>query len=451
MRIKLTFFIIALFLVSFSAHSQLLQKIYTYAGNGTLGFSGDGSNASGAELFGPIDVALDGSGNLYISDHLNYRVRKVNAGGLITTVAGVGTIGNSGNGSIGTSAQIVPRGVAVDNTGNLFISDDAYCMIRKVNATGIISVVAGGNLPGYYGDGGPATAAWFSAPSGMTFDASGNLFIADMGNHVIRKINSSGTITTIAGNHLVGSSGDGGPATAASLDSPYAVAVDRSGNLFIADFGNNVVRRVDHLKDSISTYAGIQGSYGYSGDGGAATAATLNGVRGLTVDTAGNLFLSDANNNVVREVTADSGKIYTVVGNGTYGYGGDLGFATGANLFNPYGIVIDKHGSIFIADANNERIRRTVNTDVAVHTILSGGEIRVFPNPFNDNITLTGAEISDQVSILDITGRQVGEAVSVSGSAPMRISTGSLAPGMYLVKVTSASGMNRYIAKLIKE
>ena len=451
MKSKFPVFIFSLLFFSYAAHSQLIQKIYTYAGSGTSGFFGDGANASGAEMTGPIDVALDGAGSLYISDHLNYRVRKVNAGGLITTIAGNGSIGNSGNGSIGTSARIVPRGVAVDPSNNLFISDDANCVIRKVNSTGIISQVAGSGIAGFFGDNGPATAAWFSAPSGITFDTHGNMYIADMGNHVIRKINTAGIISTVAGNHVKGSSGDGGQATAASLDSPYAVAVDRYGNIFIDDYGNNVIRRVDHATDTISTYAGVLHTHGYAGDNGAASLAWLDQPRGLAVDTMGNLYISDAKNNVVREVATNT-IITTVVGNGTYGYGGDLGPVLGANLFNPYGLLVDAHGSIYIADANNERVRKTYYATLGVNNIGNPSEgIAVYPNPASYEINVTGLAANDKVCIYDMLGRQVAGVWEVTTSVSQTFGIGSLVPGMYLVKVWDEAGSNKSITRLVKE
>ena len=452
MRSKLSLFLLFMVLISVSARSQVLQKIYTIAGNGVAGFGGDGSNASGAALFGPVDVALDGVGGIYISDHNNYRVRKVNSGGLITTIAGNGTAGNSGNGSIGSSAELVPRGVAVDKSGNLYISDDASSSIRKVNSIGIISQFAGspGGIPGPYGDGGPASAAWFSSPAGISFDANGNMYIADMGNHVVRMINSAGIITTIGGNHIMGFL-DNMPATAAKLDSPYAVVADKNGNIFIADYGNNVIRRIDHLTDTMAVFAGTQGVKGYLGDGGPAKGALLNGVRGLALDSAGTVYFSDANNNVIRMVNTGTGTITTVVGDGTYGFGGDEGLAEGANLFNPYGIAIDGGGSIYIADANNERVRKTYYPTVGVQNTIVTRKISVYPNPTGNSVTISGLEQSDKLCIYDIIGRPVTEWIAIPDSGPQTINTSSLAPGMYLLKATSASGSNKWETRLVKE
>jgi hypothetical protein len=441
-------FLSSLLILSLTARSQSVQRIYTYAGNGVPGFSGDGSNASGANLWGPIDVAADATGNVYISDHFNYRVRKVTPGGLITTVAGNGLQGNSGDSSLGSAASITPHSLALDPAGILHISDNASHVIRKISSTGIITRVAGLGLVGYAGDGGPARIARFSYPAGITFDKIGNLYVADKGNNVIRMINASGIVSTIAGNHTVGYSGDGSAATAAALDSPYAVAADRSGSLYIADYGNNVIRKVD--TGIITTYAGTMGVYSYTGDNGPATSATFNGIRGLAVDTAGNLFISDANNNVIRKIDHVSHIITTVAGNGTYGFSGDLGYALGANLFNPYGLTVDAQGSIYIADANNERIRKTYFPAVSVSTNVAANNTGLFPNPFTNTITVTGVETTDKLSIYDVTGHQVSGQWQVSGNS-QTVNTNNLAAGFYMLHIMDAEGNRKSILKMIKK
>ena len=440
---------LSLLVFSVIARAQV-QDINTFAGTGDAAFGGDGANASGADLWGPVDVAIDGAGNVYISDHFNYRVRKVNSTGLITTIAGNGIGGYLGDGSIGSSAEITPRGLAVDKNNNLYISDAVSNVVRKVNTLGLISTVVGGNGRGYSGDGGQASAAKLNNPSGITFDKNGNLYIADYGNGVVRKVNTSGIISTVAGKDSVGYSGDGGAATAAKLDSPYAVTVDRYGNLFIADYGNDVIRMVD-TENTISTYAGTQGVYTYAGDAGAATAATLDGPRGVAVDTFGNLYISDANNNVIRKVTASTGIITTVAGNGDYGYGGDLGFATGANLFNPYGLAVDVYGSIYIADANNERVRRTYYPNLGVNKITTASGIEVYPNPSGSYVTVSGLQAADKVCVNDVLGRQVSEVWEVTGKGPQTFNTNSLVPGVYLLKVSNEAGKNTATIRLIKE
>jgi sugar lactone lactonase YvrE len=338
--------------------------ITTVAGNGTNGYSGDGGAATNAELNGPHGVAVDATGNLFIADCNNFRIRKVGANGIIATVAGNGTFGYSGDGGAATNAELyAPEGVTVDATGNLFIADFGNNRIRKVGANGIISTVAGNGTNGYFGDGGAATNAQLYAPFAVAMDITGNLFIADYGNNCIRKVGANGIITTVAGNGTNGYSGDGGAATNAELNSPYGVAVDASGNLLISDSPNNVIRKVG-ANGIITTVAGNgydagTGYGGYSGDGGAATNAELNVPHSVAVDASGNLFIADYDNNRIRKV-GTNGIITTVAGNGTNGDSGDGGAATNAALAYPQGVAVDASGNLFIADSNNQRIRKVV-------------------------------------------------------------------------------------------
>jgi sugar lactone lactonase YvrE len=253
----------------------------------------------------------------------------------------------------------LPTGLAVDGSGNLFIADWANARIRYVAAsTGIITTVAGDGNVGYSGDGGAATSASLYCPAGVAVDSSDNLYIADDCNKRVRRVDATtGIITTVAGNGAAGYSGDGGPATSASLGGPSDVALDSSGNLFIADQPNNVIRRVDAATGIITTVAG-NGTAGYSGDGGAATSATLTNPAGVAVDGSGNLFIADTSRNRIRRVDAISGVIITVAGDGNLGYSGDGGPATSASLFFPSGVAVEASGNFLIADTDNNRIRQ---------------------------------------------------------------------------------------------
>jgi sugar lactone lactonase YvrE len=302
---------------------------------------------------------VDVVGNLYIADTGNYRVREVAANGIISTVAGGGSIGYSGDGGPATSAGLnYPYGVAVDVAGNLYIADFFNSRVRKVATNGTISTVAGGG-GSYPGDGGPATNAVLGNVTGVAVDVAGNLYIADPDNNRIRKVAANGTISTVAGNGTLGYSGDGGPATSAQLWSPDGVAVDVAGNLYIADGNNNRIRKVA-TNGMISTVAG-NGSLGYSGDGGPATSAQMDFPWGLAVDSVGNLYIADGNNNRIRKV-ATNGTISTVAGNGSYGYSGDGGPATSAELSGAYGVALDAAGNLYIADTYNCRIRKVAAT-----------------------------------------------------------------------------------------
>ena len=337
------------------------------------GFIGDGDVATGASLNLPEGVAVDASGNLFIADRDNHRIRRMDgAPGVITTVAGNGNSGFSGDGGPATSASLnLPRSVAVDASGNLHIADRSNQRIRRVDgATGVITTVAGGGSS--LGDSGPATSASLNLPRGVAVDASGNLYIADRSNHRIRRVDdATGVITTVAGTGAVGFSSDGGPATSASLNSPRGVAVDASGNVYIADTNNHRIRRVDGATGVITTVAG-DGTFGFSGDSDPATSASLGFPRGVAVDASGNLFIADTDNNRIRRVDGSTGVIITVAGGG-FGLG-DGGPATSASLNSPWSVTVDASGNLLIADRDNHRIRR-VDAVTSVITSVAGGFI----------------------------------------------------------------------------
>jgi sugar lactone lactonase YvrE len=247
--------------------------------------------------------------NLYIADAGNNVIRKVNTSGSITTIAGNNTEGYSGDNGLATSASLyAPSSVAVDSAGNLYIADSGNNRVREVAATtGIITTIAGTGTPGYSGDNGAAVSATLNKPSAVLEGSTGTLYVLDTGNNVVRLLNTTGTITTIAGNGTAGYSGDNGPATSATLHSPYGLNIDNSGNLYIADSGNNVVRIVS-TTSIISTIAG-NGTAGYSGDNGAAISATLDNPQGVTIDSQGNIYISDQGNNRVREVNTPTGSV----------------------------------------------------------------------------------------------------------------------------------------------
>ncbi len=348
-------------------------NISTVAGDGTGDFGGDGGAATAAQLEEPFDVVVDGSGNLYIADRDNDRIRKVDAGtGNISTVAGDGTGDFGGDGGAATAAQLEePFDVVVDGSGNLYIADRDNDRIRKVDAsTGNISTIAGGGTNST-GTGIPAVQARLRDPYGVAVDGSGNVYIADGGRRRIRKVDTSGTITTVAGTGSSGFEGDGGPATAAKLRQPFDVAADGSGNLYIADTDNHRIRKVDAGTGNISTIAG-DGTEAFSGDGGAATAAQLQHPSGIVVDGSGNLYIADTDNHRIRKVDADTGNISTVAGTGAAGYSGDNGAATAAQLNFPDDVAVDAAGNLYIADRDNHRIRK-VDPSGTITTVAGTG------------------------------------------------------------------------------
>jgi len=350
-------------------------QVRTVAGTGRIDYSGDGGPATSAALTSASDVTLDAAGNLYIAD--GRRVRKVTRAGVISTIAGDGTFRPAGDGGVATlfAHLWAPQGVALDGTGNLYITDTGNHRVRKVAGSGLITTVAGtGKGDSDAGDGGLATAAQLAAPAGLVSDVSGNLWIAD--GRRIRKVSAGGIISAFAGTVAWGYSGDGGPALLARLGSPRGVALDGAGNLYIADTDNHCVRRV--ARDGlISTLAG-KGVPGYAGDGGAAVSALLYNPTGVHVDSAGNLYVADTGNHVIRRVTPGGGGdwgvavIETVAGTGVLGFGGDGGVATSAGLYEPYRIAMDRTGNLYIADSMNHRIRK-VTPDGVISTIAGNG------------------------------------------------------------------------------
>ena len=330
--------------------------ITTVAGDGVPTYSGDGGLATNASLYYPQGVAFDSAGNLYIADNNNNRVRKVSPGGIITSVAGTGSGTYAGDGGAATNASLYrPNNLAFDRFGNLYVADIFNNRIRKIDMNGIITTFAGTGGSSYGGDGGAATNAGLFYPADMAFDSTDNMYIADLINNRIRKVDTNGIISTVVGRGSSGYFGDGGAAANAILDRPQGVALDGAGNLYIADTGNNRIRKVD-AKGIITTVVG-RGNPGVSGDGGAATNAYLNQPWFVAFDAIGELYIADAGNNRVRKVDI-RGIITTVAGNGTATFGGDGGAATNASLNTPACVALDSAGNLYIADWYNGRIRK---------------------------------------------------------------------------------------------
>jgi trimeric autotransporter adhesin len=276
-------------------------KITTIAGNGAIGSGGDGGPATSAGLYAPYRAVTDRAGNVYIADYYNNRVRRVDTAGTITTIAGTGAQGYNGDGIPASTAELsLPGAVAVDRTGNVYVADTWNNRIRKIDTMGMISTIAGTGFAGVLGDGGAAAMAQVNEPEGIAVDSLGNIYIADYGNSKIRKIDASGIINTIAGTGSIGYSGDGGPATAAALNLPTGVAADASGNVYIADYQNNRIRKID-TSGVITTIAGT-GIPGFSGDGGSPTSAELRFPEDVAVDTAGHVYIADYNNMRIRKI-----------------------------------------------------------------------------------------------------------------------------------------------------
>jgi sugar lactone lactonase YvrE len=430
--------IFLLFLVVAFHTGARAQNISTVAGNGSLGYSGDGGPAGEAILFEPVSVAFDLYGNLYFADYRNFIVRKITQNGVIYTIAGTPQVAGDTLGACAATAAVIggPTGIAVDAAGNVYIADYDN------------QVVAGIGVNGYDGDGIAATQAELSFPTAVAVDKTGNLYISDNGNNVIRMVDTTGMISTYAGNGVGGYKGDGGAPTAAALYSPAGIFVDGPGNLYIADQGNNVIRIVYAGAGGIITTVAGNASLGpgFGGDGGPATNGQLNGPTDITVDAQGNLFIADYDNECIRKVNVWGG-LSTVAGCDTLiGYKGDGGPATAAVLNGPIGVAFDSHGDLFIADKYNSAIREvTAESGLAIAQVTaSNSRISLFPNPNVGVFTVkgfSGVSVDQKVcfEVTDILGRVVYslDAMSQKGIINSQIMATTLPDGMYMLQVRS--------------
>lgn len=362
--------------------------ISVFAGNGQLGFSGDGGPAIAAALSYPTAVAVDSNGNVYIADTNNQRVRKVSPGGAITTVAGNGQSDVTGDGAKATSAAVGnPFGLAVDGSNNLYISQRDFNVIRMVNAAGIITTVAGNGRAGFSGDGGVATSAALNFPQGLKVDTKGNVYVADSRNQRVRKFTPGGIITTAAGNGNLASSGNGGQATAAALAAPVDVAIDSAGNLYIATFTDSSIRAVNS-SGIISTFAGGAGSL----PDGPAHQTYFDGPGAIAVDSQGNIIVTEYASHRVRRVAQQT--VTTIAGSLPAPAGGDNIQATSSPLFDPYGIAVDSLGDVYIGDALDNRIRKV--SSAGIITTVAGGRLDEYTG---DNGPATSAQIGNPFGI----------------------------------------------------
>lgn len=354
-----------------------------FAGTGLFFASGDGGPAAAAGFNAPAAVAVALDGRVYITDRSNHRIRCVSPGGIISTVAGdhaVGRpdIGFAGDGGPATQALLNgPTGIAVDASGTIYFIDQGNHRIRRIAPNGIVATIAGNGTPGDSGDGGPATRAQFNFGAGigpnLTVDARGNVYVADINNHRVRRISIDGIVTTVAGTGRAGYSGDGGPGLAAQLSLPFGVALDRAGRLLIADSGNSRIRAVDN-EGVIRTFAG-NGRLDYTGDGGPAAAAAIGTPRSLAVDAEGNVVFSDFFSDRLRRIRPD-GTIATIAGNGQFRFSGDGGPGRFAHLFAPYGMAIGRDGTVYVADTANYRVRVIAAGGASIRTIAGDGRPR---------------------------------------------------------------------------
>ncbi|HXB12642.1 MAG TPA: T9SS type A sorting domain-containing protein [Bacteroidia bacterium] len=447
--------IVCIFSLSLYGLQAQVYTISTYAGKGIAAFFGTKTKATNAELNYPCGVVSDLAGNIYIADYDNNRVRKVDKGDTISPFAGRGNYGFTGDGGPATSAEITrPTSVAYDKNGNIYIADYNNCRIRKVSVGGIITTIAGNGAAGDSGDNGLATAAQVYYPLGVAVDRFGNVFIAEGISNCIREINIYGLITTIAGNKAAGFSGDGAAATAAELNYPFSVAADDTGNIYIADEYNNRIRKVN-TSGIITTVAG-NGTAGYSGDGAAAIAAELNQPQGVAFDALGNMFITDYSNQRIRFVNT-TGKITTIAGTGTQGFSGDGGAATAAKLYYPAGpVAIDPSGNVYIADQGNQRIRKLTPKAAGIDEVNEeSGNVKVYPNPSHGIFQLVISNfqlgIKGTVEVYSITGEKIYSESFSTLNSQLSIDLKDKSAGIYLYRIISENGSLISAGKLVIE
>jgi len=431
MNIRL-YLIASALLGSSLSHAQAVIK--TVAGNGSTTFSGAKVAATDAELNGPSGVFVDAAGNLYIADQSNFAIRKVDKTGTMTTIGGCGP-GISclesgpflGGAAINTSVN--PYDIVVDKAGNVYITDGSRNAVEKVDAGGTITAFAGtGKVTADLGDGGPANQANLSTPVGLDIDGAGNIYIADLSNNRIRKVSPGGTISTVAGSNGMGYGGDGGKATSALLNNPHGVAVDKAGNIYIADTNNFVVRKVD-TSGIITTVAGMVGQVtiiGPAPEGVPATTVPLVSPWAVTVDGAGNLYITEWLGYRIRKVDKQ-GIITTVAGNGTYGFSGDGGAATGAMFKAPEGIRFDASGNLYIADNQNNRVREVsqphAGPAVNAAGVVNNASFAAGTNPVAPGsiAAVFGTNLNDGSSVLFSSFGTDGKLVTTLGGAQVKI------------------------------
>ncbi len=413
--------IFSLFLLPLLAVSQ---NITTIAGTGTGGYNGDGIAATSAQLQGPQGLAFDEYGNIYIADLANSRIRKITIStGMISTIAGTGTVGYNGDGILAVNAQITnPSALVFDGNGDLYFTDRGNNRIRKITvSTGMISTVAGTGTGGYNGDGIAATAAQLSGPNEVAFDANGNLYIADWFNNRVRKVDKiTGMISTIAGTGTAGYNGDGIAATAAQINGPCGIIFDITGNIYVVEYTGYRIRKIANGTGLISTIAGT-GTAGYNGDGIPATTAQLNGCAYITFDAVGNIYIGDAINQRVRKIAVGTGIITTIAGTGTGGYNGDGIAAASAQLNAPFYIYFDQlNCNMYIADYNNNRIRKITGGFTGCPVPVAKGNLvscQVLPA-----VTIGPANNNTWVPVFDSTGN-IAAMINAGGNNLGMVST----------------------------
>src|ERR1019366_1001135 len=405
------------------AASAQQYTISTVAGIGTVqGYYGDTGPATSAQLDFPLRVAVDSKGNIYIVDFLTQVIREVTAStGVITTIAGTGAYGFAGDNGPGTQAQISDvHGIAVASNGNVYIADTHNARVREIIPSGNIFTIAGNGTSGYAGDGGAATSAELSLPSGVAVDSAGNVYIADYGNSSVRKVDSKGNIATIAGTGNWGFSGDGGPANKAALAAPYALAFDPAGNLYISDLGNTDIREV-------------------TTDGNIHTVRSNISAESIAIDAAGSIYFPTYQSSTVQKILAN-GTQFAIAGTGTQGFSGDGGPGTSAQLHQPYGLALDGTGKVYVADSGNQVIRTLTPTSASITVVSAASGLGSSISP-GEIITIFGTGIGPATPAVAVPNKNGFYGTQLSGTT---VSVGGVNGPMIYASSTQVSAIVPY-------
>ncbi|QCX40256.1 T9SS type A sorting domain-containing protein [Aureibaculum algae] len=419
-------FYFLILLLTFQFSFSQYGNVSTIAGGGSNGHDVVNGLATDAELSYPTGIAIDNDGNIYFSEITNSIIRKIDVNGIISDI-------------IEFPDVQTPHGLAVDATGNIYFIDRANDRVRKLDTSGNITTVAGNGTNGDSGDGGQATSAQLNSPQYIAIDASGNIYISDWQNHKIKKVTTNGVINTIAGTGTYGFSGDGGLATLAELKSPSGITIDATGNIYFSDRNNYRVRKID-TNGIITTIAGKGGFQPFSGDGGLAIDAELYEPNGITLDNDGNIYIVDAVNQRVRKITTD-GIINTIIGSGgtgrsAGGFNGDGQIGTNTELNQPSGIAVDNSGNVIITDYKNHRIRKLASAALSVDNF-SLENIKLYPNPISidEQLTVSSQEIITAISVYNTLGQEVYQAKPNAHNYVLNLD--KITSGIYLVKLNS--------------